>query len=297
MALRAAAERVLDMARFFALLLCCAAAALAAPPYRALIIDGQNNHAWQETTPVLQRLLEETGLFQVAVVTTPPQGGDFSSFRPDFTRYQVVISNYNGEPWPRPVQEAFTAYVRGGGGFVVYHAADNAFPEWPEYNEMIALGGWGNRDERAGPYLRLREGKILLDSSPGRGGSHGARHEFLITVRDRQHPVTRGLPETWMHATDELYDRLRGPARNLTLLATAFSDPSTRGSGEHEPMLFAVAFGKGRVFHTTLGHDLEAMRCVGFIVTLQRGAEWAASGKVTVPVPRDFPTSERVSVR
>ncbi len=271
--------------------------AAAAPRFQALIVDGQNNHAWQQTTPVLKRLLEETGLFAVDVATTPPLHGDFSGFRPDFRKYRVVVSNYNGEAWPKEVQTAFESYVRGGGGFVVYHAADNAFPEWPQYNEMIALGGWGARNEKAGPYLRFRDGRISLDPSPGPGGHHGRQHAFVVTVRERTHPITRGLPGKWMHAQDELYDRLRGPAVNLTLLATAWSDPATNGTGEHEPMLLTVKYGKGRIFHTTLGHGLEAMRCVGFIVTYQRGTEWAASDKVTQAVPPDFPGPDKVSLR
>src|SRR5271169_1845344 len=109
-------------------------AASAASPIRALIIDGQNNHDWRHTTPVLKQILEGSGLFQVDVLTTPPKGGDFSGFKPEFARYRVVISNYNefptGDKWPDEVRAAFEQYVRGGGGFVSYHAADNAFPDW-----------------------------------------------------------------------------------------------------------------------------------------------------------------------
>ena len=267
------------------------------PPLRALIVDGQNNHAWRETTPVLKKLLEETRLFQVDVATTPPQGGDMSAFRPDFSKYQVVVSNYNGEPWSAETNAAFEKFVRGGGGFVSYHAADNAFPDWREYNEMIALGGWGNRTEKNGPYARYRDGKLVFDASPGRGGSHGKRHIFQVDMRDLAHPVSKGLPAEWMHNTDELYDRLRGPAKNIGLLATAFSKKDTGGTDENEPILFTVRYGKGRIFHTTLGHDVEAMRCVGFIVTLQRGAEWAARGKVTQKAPANFPRGGQVSVR
>ena len=100
-----------------------------------------------------------------------------------------------------------------------------------------------------------------------------------------------------MHAADELYSRLRGPGENITLLATAYSDPDNRGSGHDEPMLMAIGYGKGRIFHTTLGHDVPAMQCVGFITTLQRGAEWAATGKVTQKVPADFPSADKVSTR
>ena len=264
---------------------------------RALIIDGQNNHAWQETTPVLKKLLEETGLFAVDVATTPPKGGDMSAFQPDFAPYQVVVSNYNGESWSKETQAAFEKYVREGGGFVSYHAADNAFPEWQAYNEMTAVGGWGGRTDKTGPMIRFRDGKVVLDSKPGRAGSHGKRLPFQLVMRDREHPIAQGLPAEWMHAADECYDSLRGPAKNFRLVATAWSDPANHGTGEHEPMLLTVRYGKGRIFHTTLGHDVPAMQSVGFIVTFQRGTEWAATGKVTQKAPADFPDASAPRTR
>jgi type 1 glutamine amidotransferase len=269
----------------------------AEPMLKALIIDGQNNHNWKATTPLLKKYLEESGVFTVDVATTP-QNGDLSGFRPRFANYNVVVSNYNGAAWPDETRQDFEQYMREGGGLVVVHAADNSFPDWKAYNEMIGVGGWGGRNEKSGPYVRLRDGEFVRDTKPGGGGSHGAQHAFLVVLRDNKHPITAGLPSSWLHAADELYDRLRGPAENLTVLATAYADPKQGGSGEHEPMLMAIDYGKGRVFHTTLGHSPEAMHCVGFIVTLQRGAEWAATGKVSqTKIPDDFPTPDNVSVR
>jgi uncharacterized protein len=269
----------------------------AKPKIRALIVDGQNNHRWKDTTPVLKKALESTGLFQVDVATSPAAHAPMASFQPKFSDYQVVVLNYVGDDWPVVTRAAFVDYVREGGGVVVFHAADNAFGNWPEFTEIVGLGGWGAWNEKSGPYLRWRDGKVVRDDIPGRTGSHGTQHPYQVIVRDPNHPITKGLPTAWMHASDELYDRLRGPGKNLHVLATAYSDPATRGTGEHEPSLFTITYGKGRIFHTALGHDPQAMSCVGFLVTLQRGAEWAATGKVKQPVPADFPTADQVRVR
>ena len=270
---------------------------LQAATKKALIVDGQNNHAWKETTPVLKKLLEETGLFAVDVTTTPPKGADMSAFKPEFTGYDVVVLNYNGDPWPEAAKSAFEKYVSGGGGVVIYHAADNAFPEWKEFNQMIAVGGWGDRTPQFGSAVRFHDGKMALETPARRCGNHGQRLPFLVTARDPNHPIMKGLPATWMHAADELYDTLCGPAKDLDVLGTAHSETGNRGSGQDEPMLMTIRYGKGRIFHTTLGHDVAAMRCVGFIATFERGAEWAATGKVTQKVPPDFPGSAQPSMR
>jgi type 1 glutamine amidotransferase len=271
--------------------------AIAAPPYKALIVDGQNGHDWKSTTPVLKKILEDSGLFTVEVATSPAKGEDMSGFKPKFADYNVIVSNYQGDDWPEDTRQALVDYVRGGGGLVIYHFACAAFPEWKEYNEMMGLGGWGGRTEKAGPYIRWRDGKIVRDDSPGKTGSHGPAQPFKIVVRNSDHPITKGLPSEFMHVTDELYGWLRGPAKNLTVLATAFAPKEKGGSDEHEPILFTVDYGKGRVFFNALGHTPEQLKSVSFIVTFKRGAEWAAAGKVTQKVPADFPTAEKASTR
>ncbi len=275
-------------------LLFAATAVSAAAPLKVLIIDGHNNHNWAQTTPVMQKILADTGRFAVEVATAPKNKSKIAEFKPDFGKYDVVVSNYNGPEWSAETKAAFVTYMKSGGGLVIVHAADNSFPKWPEYNEMIGLGGWGGRNEKSGPLIRYRDGKIVRDTKPGRAGGHGPQVEYTVDTRDPKHPIMAGLPTKWMHAKDELYSRLRGPAKNLTVLATSLS----RSTKEHEPTLFTVNYGKGRMFHTVLGHAASQMHCVGFIVTLQRGTEWAATGKVTLTkVPADFPTAEKSSVR
>jgi type 1 glutamine amidotransferase len=131
----------------------------------------------------------------------------------------------------------------------------------------------------------------------GKGGSHGPQHEFVIKMRNTNHPITKGIPTSWLHTKDELYDRLRGPAENMEILATAYSSIDQKGTGRHEPVLMTLNYGKGKVFHTILGHVDYSIQCVGFITTFLRGTEWAATGNVTIPVPSDFPTESNTSSR
>ena len=207
------APRVVACLLFALSSIAVAVEARAAEPMRALIVDGQNNHRnWPQTTQMMKKYLEQSGLFAVDVATTVPKGED-PNFSPMFADYKVVVSNYNGANWPQATQQALLDYVRTGGGLVVVHAADNAFGAWHEYNEMIGLGGWGGRNEKSGPLVYFDEKQMLVrDDRKGGGGHHGKQHPFQIVVRDAEHPITRGMPRAWMHTQDELYDSLRGPA-------------------------------------------------------------------------------------
>ena len=270
---------------------------------KALIISGQNNHNWQVSHRALKLILDQSGLFESDIMLTAPAGGDMSGFTPKFEDYDVVVLDYNGDRWPKQTDEAFVKYVQQGGGVIVYHAADNAFAEWEEFNKIIALGGWEGRNEKSGPYYYLLNGIGVLDNEPGPGGSHGKQRQYPMHCRNTKHPIVKGLPDTWIHGQDEMYDRMRGPANIDDLLYSGYADPSTGGSGREEPLVFTVDYGKARIFHIMLGHagptleDNPAMQCTGFQVLLLRGAEWAATGKVKQAVPSDFPTDKRPSFR
>ncbi len=271
-----------------------------AQKHKVMIITGQNNHYWQGSSPIIKQIFDQSGMFEATIVTSPAKGEDMSAFRPDFSAYDLICMDYNGDMWPESTRNNFVQYMKKGGALVVFHASDNAFSEWEEYNRMIGVGGWGGRTEAHGPIVYWHDGKFHKDTSAGRGGAHGRQDEYVVHTRNASHPIMQGLPEKWLHTKDELYHSLRGPAKQMTVLATASQPKERGGSGRQEPVLMTIKYGKGRVFHSVMGHagakNLNTVKCAGFITTLLRGAEWAVTGKVTQPVSRELPTENETRV-
>ena len=307
-------------------------------PSKVLIVDGRNNHNWRITTDSIRATLQSTGKFLVSVSTAPesriptqpraPKSDnpkdqqrykvaktkfneliqsakerakkDWENWYPDFKKYDCVVLNYNGQSWPTRVQEDFVNYVKDGGGILLVHAANNAFSNWPEFNDIIGIG-W-----RKAPYGKA----IKFDPETGRkysdltasNSAHGSKHPFQITIREPSHPIMRGLPVVWLHARDELYHNMRGPAHNLTILSSAFSDPRQRGTGKHEPITWEVKYGKGRAIVTSLGHfyrgerTWDALYCVGFQTIVARSCEYLATGSVSIQMPGGFPNESTTSI-
>ncbi|YCM42654.1 ThuA domain-containing protein [Verrucomicrobiaceae bacterium 227] len=297
---------------------------------RILILDGRNNHDWVRTTKALKDTLASSGEFQIDVSTAPedragpapkrPKIEDetyrkaraghqalvkslkpdldarWEKWNPDFKAYQAVVLNYNGPEWPAAMKRNFVEFVKNGGGVLLVHAANNGFSNWEEFNEMIGLG-W--RKGGVGKCLIINNdglpGECCADDSSG----HGSKHPFLVTHRKPQHPILNGLPVEWLHAKDELYHHMRGPAENVTILASAFSDKKQRGTGNHEPVLWEVPYGKGRVIVCTLGHvwkgdtDQTALDCIGFQALLNRSVDYVIDGVVSQSPPQSFPTREK----
>ena len=267
---------------------------LPAEQIKVLLLDGpQKAHNYVDTTPVIKQALIKAGIFKVDHLRASKES--IERYKPDFKMYDVAVINegFGAMEWPKATQQAFEDYMLNGGGMVSIHAANNCWPDWKEYNKMTGVGGWAGRNEKSGPYLYINDaGEVVRDTSKGKGGAHGPQHEFEIVVRAKNHPIMKGLPATFKHGPDELYDKLRGPAENVTILASAYSSKNKKGTGRHEPVLMTVNYGKGRVFHTVLGHHVKQIKEGSFVTTFQRGTEWAATGKVTIPVPKNFPNQK-----
>jgi type 1 glutamine amidotransferase len=236
---------------------------------KVLIITGDHGHEWMKTTPFLKDLLTKAG-HKVDVTEAPSK--DLTA--ENLARYDVLVLNYRNTPkgaeanpasvWSDENKKAFTEAVKGGKGLVVYHHASAAFVGDSEFDkefEKVIAGGWRKQ------------------------GNHGKMHEFPVTVR-KEHPITKGIKE-FKHGRDELYQNsLVTPGSEV--LATAYSDKDKdpKNTGKDEPVVWVATYGKGRVYHNALGHDVEAMKnSPGFQALLIRGVEWAATGEVFYPPP------------
>ena len=300
--------------RLLALFCATLALGLAAPvKIRVLLIDGQNNHDWQPASAWLTKFLTASGRCVVTVSTTPPKDAPaaaWDAWRPKFSDFDVVLSNFNGgykiddARWPREVEVAFENYVRGGGGFVSFHAANNAFLGWPAYNEIVGLL-WRGKDFGPGLIVDDNEKVVVVPTGAGRAAGHPPRYTFQMSTLTTDHPITRGFPKKWLHPSEQLTHGQHGPesvvaSGALTVLTYARDDALK----ENEPMDWVRTYGKGRVYVTMLGHtwkneepDNPNLHCAGFQTLFLRGIEWAATDAVTVPMPPDFPTAEKISVR
>ncbi|MDO6429058.1 ThuA domain-containing protein [Flavitalea sp. BT771] len=274
------------------------------PLINVLIVDGFSNHDWKQTSLMVKNILERTGRFHVTVSTAPGTANDpgWTTWNPEFEKFAVVIQNTNNIQdsalqWPASIQQRLEKYVSSGRGLYVLHSANNAFPRWKEYNKMIGLG-WRPKD--TGFALQVDSNDHIVRIPPGQGEAtnHGARFDAVIRILNR-HPINEGYPEKWKTASMELYRYARGPAENLTILSVA-ADSVT---GKIWPVEWVVKYGKGNVYVSSMVHlwkgDIYPVsyRCIGFQTTLIRATEWLATGKVTYPVPADFPSEEASRLR
>ena len=246
-------------------LVCLAATvtfAVEAADLRVLLVTGWYDHSFLNVGPVLEDLLAERFEVRVTDKLDPAQ----------LDSADALVLLYNGPRWARETEAAVESWLASGKGMVTIHGTTYAFggvevreikfkrsgiiePPWEQFVKMI--------------------GSRWTEENLG----HGKRHLFPVDLEDRQHPITRGLGASVM-ADDELYHRIN-VLPHARVLATAHSDPATGGTGKKEAMLWTTEYGKGRVVHTTLGHDAKAMRQTGFVQFVTRGVEWAATARVT----------------
>jgi len=229
---------------------------------KVLILSGKNNHEWQKTTPFLEQVFEESGFFKVDITERPD-----TLKAKDLLKYDAIVSNWNAFPetsrqWGEETEQAIVNFVSEGKGFVFIHAASATNYDWPEYQEM-ACATWGKKTH------------------------HGNIAPFEVKIINTTHPVTMGMSNFWI--TDELWVDLDQKS-GVQILCSAFAPKENSGSDKEEPVVLCRDYGKGRCFYNVLGHDVAAMKNLGWKTLMIRGTEWAAKGTASFPVPDELTT-------
>ncbi len=280
-----------------------AAILLAIPAFgedvRVLVVAGQNNHDWKRSTPYLHWIVNSHPDITATINNAPSSNDDkaWQEWNPDFAAYDVVILNYNGQMWPGYLKERFDRYIRGGGTAMLIHAANNSFTGWSEYEQLVGLL-WRGRDYGSSIYLDESGHQVRVRPGEGRNMGHGGIFDWIMTTRAADHPIAQGMPTTWMHARDELYHGQRGPAENINVLFSAYSDPKQGGTGKHEPIVWWVPHGNGKVLTNVMGHvgDIQCLQCVGFQTITRRACLWLSGRTIEPSLPANFPTAQATSI-
>lgn len=225
-----------------------------------LILSGSNNHEWQETTPFLEDLFEASGNFKTDV-TNQPDTLNYDIIK----NYDVIVNNWNSWPendirWNSELESGILKYLNEGGGLVFFHASTSVFYKWPEFRE-ITTASW---EEKTG---------------------HGKNDTVKVFIENKTHTITRGMND--FKIFDELWINAR-VNENFTVLGSATDKTQKAAGNNKQPAIFVKEEGDGRIFHTILGHDVEAMESDGFKQLMLRGTEWAATGKVTMKLPKEL---------
>ena len=190
-----------------------------------LVLSGgqREHHGYREQSSYLAKALEDTGRYRATIVE------DASILAsPDLSKYRIVIGMADRRNPESKLTEAqqrgLLDFVAAGNGYVSIHGADNAPADWlPEMKAM--LGGIFS-------HVGLPDGRAI----------HGT---YDVKLPDPSHPIVAGLSDFTL--TDELYANIQ-MRPDVVPLATI----------EHEgtiwPVVWTYDYGRGKVFHTPLGH-------------------------------------------
>ncbi|UCD61522.1 MAG: ThuA domain-containing protein [Flavobacteriaceae bacterium] len=278
-----------------------------------LILQSYDHHDSEFQAYTFEKILHQTGNYHIDKIVGTEEKFWYDQ-EINFKDYDLIVSSGLGhDNIPMDIASKLEQYIKEGGNMVLVHQGVTSFASqnWPVFQKIIGFGWYGSA---SGTHTYWDDSTKTWIETPrfhGVAPAHGKQHEFVVQVRDTEHPITKGIPLEWMHGMDEFYHGMRGSKENVEILATAFSDINMWGSGRHEPIAWTSKYGAGRVFVTVLGHVFQekyadgvpginsfenknlAIHCVGFQSLFARGVEWAATGSVSIGFPWNFPTKEK----
>ncbi|MEA1786212.1 ThuA domain-containing protein [Arenibacter sp. GZD96] len=278
------------------------------------MVQDMDHHDVLLQTNTFKSILQNALGYTIDVIQSTDEK-KWHAYNLQLSRYDLIVTSSLGfENLPEEPLLQIEQFIKNGAGLVVVHQGVGSYEETPKFQELIGIGWYGSH---TGSHIFWNDVEKNFTETPiyhGVAPAHGKQHEITIDIRNQEHPITKGMPSKWIHGMDEFYHGMRGFTKNITILATAYSDKKMWGSGEHEPIAWTNSYGKGSVFVTVLGHvfnednaedipgintsenGTNALYCVGFQTLFARGAQWAATGEVTLRLPVNFPTDQKTTV-
>ena len=214
-------------------------------PVRVLIVTGVDypGHPWRTQALELHKALGATPLIDVRLVDDVEVLGTDLIF--DYDVLMMNFKNYDPLKREEAAKKNLVRFINEGGGLMYFHFTGGAFENWPEF--VNVSGRVWNPSFRA----------------------HDPYQEFTVQITRKDHPIMKGIND--FKITDELYTCLDGK-REIEVLAESKSSVD----GKMYPMAFVFTEGKGRGFHTVLGHDGKAFESPELTPLLQNAAIWCA---------------------
>ena len=222
-------------------------------PIRVLLVDNPGPEYYPMPTGVaLRNIIRQDKRFEVVLVEDAEVLGTDLPF--DYDVLLLHFKNYRVPKRDAAMKANLEKFIDGGGGIFVYHFACGAFEDWPNFDKI--------------------SGRVWEPKKP----AHDPLGLFTVQIIDKEHPITRSIGDFEIH--DELYTCLRDSEVPIKVLAEAVS----KVDGKRHPMAFVLEKGKGRSFHTTLGHDDKSLSCVHFQTMIKQALAWCAT-RETPPSP------------
>lgn len=262
-------------------------------PLQTLVITGAapyGYHPWERNIEQIEPRLKAFGISSIEYHIAHGLE-DWRKWDGNYSDYDAILIIYYWAQAPEAELKKLDQYVRDGGGLVIAHSSLAGFWQQTIFDEWTGIA-YRERDAHYGHNLSFSDKGERIIRPPGEGGgsAHAPIDTFQVHTKDPDHPIMKGLPSVWMQSRDELYYNLRGPNTNLHVLATAKAPDDT-----YAPQAWIRHHEEGRIFCLAPGHHEPGASSVGFITLLARGIEWTATGKVTTPVPSNFPGSNQPS--
>lgn len=174
------------------------------------------------------------------------------------SQFSLVIQlDFPPYTWPKEAEDAFVKYIEEGrGGWIGFHHATllgefDGYPMWQWFSDF--MGG-------------VRFKNYIAPLANG-----------TLIVEDKQHPVMKDVPASFVVPDDEWYTYDKSPRPNVHVLANVDESSYTPASdikmGDH-PVVWVNESKKARNVYFQIGHSSKLYETEGFTTMFRNAINW-----------------------